>query len=149
MFFADIQSLDSTAFKRLTGVTPTVFRLMVEVVAQAARAFGRPSKLNHEDQVLATLMYWREYRTMFHIAQSYKVSEATIWRVIRRTETLLAADERFQLRRRSSVGSEEALTVEVLVIDATETPIERPQKKSSNEPIIVARRSITASKRRW
>ncbi len=93
------------------------------------------------------LMYLREYRTMFHIAQSYKVSEPTISRVIRRTETLLMADERFQLPRRPSLASE-ALTVEVLVIDATETPIERPQKKSSVESITMARSSITASKHR-
>ena len=127
MFYVDVQSLEGTAFKRLTGVTPSVFAMMVEVVQDAHRAFGRPSKLSYEDQVLATLMYWREYRTMFHIAQSYKVSEPTICRVIRRTETLLMADERFQLPRRPALESE-ALTVEVLVIDATETPIERPQK---------------------
>jgi hypothetical protein len=57
------------------------------------------------------------------------------------------ADERFHLPRRPSVESE-ALTVEVLVIDATETPIERPQKKSSVGSITMARSSITASKHR-
>jgi hypothetical protein len=77
MFFVDIQTLEATAFKRLTGVTPTVFTMMVEVLQKAHRAFGRPSKLSYEDQVLVMLMYLREYRTMFHIAQSYKVSEPT------------------------------------------------------------------------
>ena len=148
MFYVDIQALEGSAFKRLTGGTPAVFAMMVEVVQCAHRTFGHPSKLSHEDQVLATLMYWREYRTMFHIAQSYKVSEPTISRVIRRTETLLIADQRFQLPRRPALESE-ALTVEVLVIDATETPIERPQKKSSAKSITVARRSITASKHRF
>ncbi len=147
MFFVDIQSLEATAFKRLTGVTPTVFTMMVEVLQQAHRAFGRPSKLSSEDQVLVMLMYLRAYRTMFHIAQSYKVSEPTISRVIRRTETLLMADERFDLPRRPALESE-ALTVEVLVIDATETPIERPQKKSNAKSITVARKSITASRHR-
>jgi predicted DNA-binding protein YlxM (UPF0122 family) len=145
MFYVDIQALEGSAFKRLTGVTPAVFAMMVDVVEPAHRAFGRPSKLSHEDQVLATLMYWREYRTMFHIAQSYKVSEPTISRVIRRTETLLMADERFKLPRRPALESE-SLTVEVLVIDATETPIERPQKKSNAKSITVARKSITASR---
>ncbi len=42
MFFVDIQTLEATAFKRLTGVTPTVFTMMVEVVQQAHRVFGRP-----------------------------------------------------------------------------------------------------------
>ena len=147
MFFVDIQALEATAFKRLTGVTPTVFTMMVEVVQRAHRDFGRPSKLSSEDQVLVMLMYLRAYRTMFHIAQSYKVSEPTSSRVIRRTETLLMTDERFDLPRRPALESE-ALTVEVLVIDATETPIERPQKKSSVASITVARKSITASRHR-
>ena len=25
-----------------------------------------------------TLMYWREYRTQFHIGETYEVSEATV-----------------------------------------------------------------------
>jgi predicted DNA-binding protein YlxM (UPF0122 family) len=147
MFFVDIQTLEDTAFKRLTGVTPAVFSMMVEVLQHAHRAFGRPAKLSHEDQVLVMLMYLREYRTMFHIAQSYKVSEPTVSRIIRRTETLLTSDERFQLPRRPSAESE-ALTVEVLVLDATETPIERPQKKSNAKSITAAKRSTTASKHR-
>ena len=147
MFYVDIQALEGSAFKRLTGGTPAVFAMMVEVVERAHRAFGRPSKLSHEDQVLATLMYWRWYCTMFHIAQSYKVSEPTISRVIRCTETLLIADQRFHLPRCPALESE-SRTVEVLVIDATETPIERPQKKSSAKSITVARKSITASKYR-
>lgn len=62
MFYVDIQQLEGAAFKRLTGVTPAVFAMMVEVVQHAHRAFGRPSKLSYEDQVLVMLMYLREYR---------------------------------------------------------------------------------------
>jgi hypothetical protein len=58
MFFADIQTMNAAAFKRLTGVAPEVFTVMVEVIAASDRAFGRPSKLSHADQVLATLMCW-------------------------------------------------------------------------------------------
>jgi Helix-turn-helix of DDE superfamily endonuclease len=31
-------------------------------------------------------MYWREYRTMFHIAESYEVAESTICRTIQEIE---------------------------------------------------------------
>jgi predicted DNA-binding protein YlxM (UPF0122 family) len=116
---------------------------MVEVIAASDRAFGRPSKLSHADQVLATLMYWREYRTMFHIATTYKVSEATIWRVIRRTETLLSADERFELPQRTE-SSSDGNVVEVLVVDVTETPVERPKKKSSDGSTTMADDGIIA-----
>jgi len=126
MFFADIHTLDRAGFKRLTGVERTTFDQMVSLVQQAHRAFGRPSKLCIEDQILVTLMYWREYRTMFHIAHSYKVSEPTVWRIIRRTETILSEDETFTLPQRVPPASENAY--QVVIIDATESPIERPKK---------------------
>ncbi len=38
---------------------------------------GRPSKLSTEDQLLITLEYWREYRTYFHLGNSWGVNEST------------------------------------------------------------------------
>jgi hypothetical protein len=38
-------------------------------------AGGKPNTLSIEDQLLMMLEYWREYRTYFHIAQSYGPSE--------------------------------------------------------------------------
>lgn len=35
---------------------------------------GRPPKLVVEDQVLLTLEYWREYRTMFRLGTSWGIS---------------------------------------------------------------------------
>ena len=46
---------------------------------------GQP-KLSIEDQLLITLEYWREYRTYFHIAQSWGVHESTICRTVHRVE---------------------------------------------------------------
>lgn len=37
---------------------------------------GRPNRLSIEDQLLMTLEYIREYRTYFHIAASYHISES-------------------------------------------------------------------------
>ncbi|WP_445243512.1 helix-turn-helix domain-containing protein [Microcoleus sp. Pol1C5] len=37
-----------------------------------------------EDQVLLALQYWREYRTYFHIAQSWNINESTAFRLVRR-----------------------------------------------------------------
>jgi hypothetical protein len=44
-----------------------------------------------------TLMYWREYRTESHIAQSYGVSEATVCPTIRKLEDVLVRSKRFRL----------------------------------------------------
>jgi hypothetical protein len=76
-------------FKRLAGVQCETFELMLKVIEKGLRNFGRPTKLNRADQLLMTLMYWREYRTDFHIAQSYGVSEATVCRTIHKVEDAL------------------------------------------------------------
>ncbi|MBI3339872.1 MAG: transposase family protein, partial [Chloroflexi bacterium] len=77
MRYETIKQLKGPDFKRLTGVQRGTFETMLAVVGKGLREFGRPSKLSRADQLLMTLMYWREYRTEFHIAQSYGVSEAT------------------------------------------------------------------------
>jgi hypothetical protein len=50
---------------------------------------GRPPKLSVEDPVLMTLEYWREYRTFFHLAKTWGIHEASVWRIIRRVEDIL------------------------------------------------------------
>jgi hypothetical protein len=57
-------------FKRLYGVTPQTFWKMVQVVRDAKQGSrGSYSKLTIPDQILLTLEYWREYRTLFHISK--------------------------------------------------------------------------------
>ena len=70
---------------------------MLKVVEKGLRDFGRPSKLRRADQLLLTLMSWREYRTEFHMAQSYGVSEATVCRTIRKVEDVLVRSKKFRL----------------------------------------------------
>ena len=60
MFYADVQHLKPTDFKRLTGVVPATFLLMCDVPETHLPSFGRPLKLCREDRLLMTLMYWRE-----------------------------------------------------------------------------------------
>jgi hypothetical protein len=89
MRYETIEPLTDTDFKRLTGVQRETFEEMLQVVEKGLPSFGRPPKLSRADQLLMTLMYWREYRTEFHIAQSYGVSEATVCRTIRKVEDVL------------------------------------------------------------
>ena len=67
-------------FKRLTGVRRSTFGLMTESLRAADAAIkargGRKSRLMIEDRLLMALEYLREYRTYFHIAQSYGLSES-------------------------------------------------------------------------
>ena len=75
MRYETIQHLNDKDFKRLTGVQRETFEKMLTVVEKGLRNFGRPTKLSRANQLLMTLMYWREYRTEFHIAQFYGISD--------------------------------------------------------------------------
>jgi hypothetical protein len=44
-----------------------------------------------------TLEYLREYRTYFHIAQSWGIYESTAYRIIRRVEDTLMRSGKFRL----------------------------------------------------
>ena len=128
MRYEAVKDLSPAAFKRLTGVKPKVFAEMVgvfhEAQAQKKKA-GRSSKLSLEDKLLLTLSYWREYRTQFHIAANYGVHESTANRIITRVEDLLIGSGRFSLPKRREVIETEWT---VVLVDVTETPIERPKK---------------------
>ena len=145
MRYETIEHLKDSDFKRLTGVQRETFELMLKVVEKGLRNFGRPSKLSRADQLLMTLMYWREYRTEFHIAQSYGVSEATVCRTIRKVENALVRSGKFRLPGKKAFQASDTV-FEVVLVDVSEQPIERPKKAKNG--IIVAKRSVTPRKRR-
>lgn len=145
MRYETIEHLKDSDFKRLTGVQRKTFDQMLKVVEKGLRNFGRPSKLRRADQLLMTLMYWREYRTEFHIAQSYGVSEATVCRTIRKVENALVRSGKFRLPGKKAFQASNTV-FEVVLVDVSEQPIERPKKVKNG--IIVAKRSVTPRKRR-
>lgn len=131
MRYATVKNLSSAEFKRLTGVKPKVFAEMLEILREAQTKklkSGRSSKLSLEDQLMLAMSYWREYRTQFHIAASYGVHESTANRIITKVEDLLIASGKFSLPKRREVQETDWI---VVLVDATESPIERP-KKSRN-----------------
>ena len=130
MRFIEVSEYNEQQFVRLTGVKRGVFLMMIEVVSQSQRAFGRPRKLSVEDQVLLTLSYWREYRSQFHVASSFGVSEATVCRTVKKVENALLKDKRFHLPGKKALH-DGSLDLTVIVVDASEQRIERPQKNSA------------------
>jgi hypothetical protein len=107
---------------------------------------GRSHHLSLEDRLLMALEYLREYRTYFHVGQSYGVSESAAYRNIRWVEDTLIADGTFSLPGRKALLSND-MSYEVVVIDGTESPIERPKK--NNENITREKRNGTPSKPNW
>src|SRR6266496_4258565 len=143
MRYETIKHLKDRDFKRLTGVQRETFELMLDVIEKGLRDFGRPPKLGRADQLLMTLMYWREYRTEFHIAQSYGISEATVCRTIRKVEDALVRSKKFRLPGKKALQPSDTV-FEVILVDASEQPIERPKK--ARKGIIAAKRSGTLKK---
>jgi Helix-turn-helix of DDE superfamily endonuclease len=144
MRYETVQTLRDEDFKRSTGVHRSTFERMLEVVQTGLRDFGRPPKLSRPDQLLLTLMYWREYRTEFHIGLTYGVSEATVCRTIKKVEDVLIQSKQFHLPGKKALQPSDTV-IEIVLVDATEQPVERPKK--GNAGITAAKRSVTPRKR--
>lgn len=149
MSYENIKSLPPPLFKRYCGVQPETFKRMCEVVRtelkRTQKKPGRPPKLAIEDQVLLTLEYWREYRTQFHMAQRWGLSEPTVGRIITKVENILQRCRDFRLPGKKQLRESDN-QIEVIVVDATETAIERPKK--NNAGIIRGRKSGTPLSRK-
>jgi len=145
MHYETIERLKDSDFKRLTGVQRETFEQMLAVIKKGLRNFGRPTKLSRADQLLMTLMYWREYRTEFHIAQSYGVSEATVCRTIRKIEDALVRSKKFRLPGKKALQASDTV-FKVVLVDVSEQPVERPKKAKNG--ITAVKRSVTLKKHR-
>lgn len=143
MGFEEVRDYSAAQFYRLTGVRRSVFELMVEVLTSARSGRGRPATLSVPDQLLLVLCYWREYRSQFHVASSFGVSEATVCRTVKKVESALLRDKRFHLPGKKALH-DGSLDLTVIVVDASEQRIERPQKNSA--AVIPARKSAIRTK---
>lgn len=131
MKYKQIKGLGDEKFRRLTGVKRSTFSTMIEILASADRVTkkrgGRKNTLSLEDRLLMALEYIREYRTYFHTSQSYGVSESTAYKTVKWVEDTLIKHPKFSLPGRKALLKSD-VDYEVVLIDATETPIERPKK---------------------
>jgi hypothetical protein len=151
MFYKEIENLRPALFKRLTGVKREVFVQMLDCIRtfkeqhrkHASR--GKPPKLSYADKLLLMLMYYREYRSQFHIGVTYGIAESTVCEIITEMERILIQDKRFHLPGKK-VLIQEGNTWEVVLVDVTESPVERPKKNSGKTT--PAKRNDTPKKHR-
>ena len=139
-----IIKLNDEKFRRKTGVKKHTFEVMVHLLRstdepQKKTIGGRPSALSYENQVLMTLEYLREYRTYFSLGEIYGVSESTAYKIVKKTENTLIKAKEFRLPTKKDLY--EDLDIQAVVIDASESAIERP-KKSRENGTLVRKRSI-------
>ncbi len=130
-----ISKLSDQQFRRVTGVKRPTFKKMVEIVTleykKKHKKGGRPHTLTREEMVLITLEYLREYRTYVNIGASYGLSESNAFQTIRWVETVLIESKEFSLPGKKALYKDD-VEYEVILVDATESPIERPQKNKKS-----------------
>jgi hypothetical protein len=85
-------------FKELIGVNKAVFLQMHALLTadyhKRHKKGGRRPALSPGDQLLLTLQYWREYRTMRHLAYDFGIGKSTVSETITRVENVLVKDSR-------------------------------------------------------
>lgn len=116
--------------KRSFGVQTKTFKQMNAVLKPLGRPTPKPGaklKLALEERVLVALEYWREYRTYFQIGSSWGISQASVCRIVHWVEDALIGCGRFRLPGKKQLvrgfGNRS-----VVVVDVSETPIERPKR---------------------
>lgn len=122
---------NDAGFKRYTGIHKSTFNGMLEAMQQyeaAKTKSGRPSALSLEEQILLSLTYWREYRTLYHISMDFGIHESSASRIIRKVEDVLIDSGKFELPKKLPNRVDDDINWSVVIVDATETPIERPKK---------------------
>lgn len=144
-------NLTSHQFKRRFGVKIQTLKVMVKALEEFRSENpkdrrGRGTILTLEEQVLVALEYWREYRTYFHIATNWGVSESTICRIVIDIESTKMKTGKFRLPGKKALLKNSDYPA-VVAIDVTETAIERPKKNRRN--ITQAIRNVIPSKLNW
>jgi hypothetical protein len=141
MNYDDVRNLKDGDFKRLCGVTKETFSAMCEVVREYKQQVtrGRKSNLSIENQILLTLSFWREYRTLFHLGKDWGLHESNVSRLVRRVEDILIKSGKFSLPGKKRLLADDGF--EYTIVDVTEREIERPKKNSAVS--IRARKSDT------
>jgi len=86
---------------------------------------GRKPELSVEYILLAALEYWREYRTYAAIGADFGLDESNICRWVKWCEETLMSSRQITLPGKKALLSGH---YEVIQIDATESPIERPKR---------------------
>jgi hypothetical protein len=144
MKYESIKNLNEEQFRRLTGIKKETFDKIIDILKEAdirkKLQGGRKNKLSIENMLLMALEYLREYRTYFHISQSYGISESSAYKGVRWVEDTLIKHPDFALPGRKALLKND-MKYEVILIDATESPIERP-KKGKNIFIRAKRKNI-------
>jgi len=131
MKYEIIKGYKEARFRAVTGVLPSTFKAMVGALKEAYKEKhkkrGRNRKLLIEDMLLLMLEYYKEYRTFECIGASYGLSVSNVYKTIVWVENVLIKSGLFRLEGKKAL-IEPNTEIEIILVDSTEIPIERPKK---------------------
>lgn len=121
-------------FKRKSGVSKKNFeeivRRVVEKIKEEKEANNRKkrgrkdSKLSEEDRVLIVLYYLRHYVTFINLGDDFGIKESYCQKIYTKYTKIMSAVIRLPSRKEMLNNPRE-----ILALDVSEQPIERPVKK--------------------
>ena len=126
--------LSDKNFRRIVGIKRKTFEMMTKILS-TAYAFkhekgGRRPKLSIENQLMLALEYWRQYITFAELGFNYGVAESTAHDITVWVEDVLIKSGKFSLPGKKALLDDKSL--ELVLLDVMESPIERPEKNKSN-----------------
>ena len=137
------RKLSNSKFKRIMGVKKATFegmkRILEVAYAEKHKRRGRNSKLSIAEMLMLALMYWRQYITFAELAFYFGVAESTAHDITVWVENVLIKSGSFSLPGKKVLLEESDL--EIILVDVTESPVERPKKNSRST--ILEKRSGT------
>jgi len=143
--YNNIKNLKPSTFKTVTGVTPETFEVMLEIIkkayANAHKNRGRHRKLSREDMLLMTLEYYKEYRTLECIGASFGLAKVNVGKTIKWVEEALVNSGVFSLPSKRKLVTTNT-NIEVIVVDTTETPIQRPKDPKRQKLYYSGKKSV-------
>ena len=131
---------DEALFQLLTGVTKELFMKMLAILTEAYKQIheikgGNPNGTPIGLKLVIALEYWREYRTMRHMAFDYGIPLSTLCDCITWVEDVLSKSNEFkimELKEKFKQRETEGTPIKVVLIDVEEQPIERPTYNQQN-----------------
>lgn len=137
-------------FRRIVGVKEETYQHLQKLIRRylkrpKKKRKGRKSKLSISKKLLLTLLYWTNYNSLLNVGNLFGVSEPTACRIVRQIENVLAKSGVCRLEGKKILLDDKP---DVVIIDVTECPIERPKRKKQGRHKNVQKHYYSGKKKR-
>ena len=127
----EVKEYKEEEYRVIFGVEKNTFEEMVSLAEKQYQkdheCGGRKDGLSPQERVEITLKYTRQYLSQRYLASEYKVAKSCISPIIKWTLKVIVSNGKFSLPKKVENIYDKS---EDRIYDATESKIDRPQKKT-------------------